>query len=102
MADKQADADQVAHLQERRIAPGGEDAAKAQIRRDARQIGLARLDHRRERCRFRHDHLPHLEKFRKELHRRNGAVAPAQDVAVEQVPMERRQRADAGPRPVGR
>ena len=86
---------------------------EAQIRLDARRVGLARLDHRPERrvdllevgrrrpdrgeCGgFRLDHLAYLEQLGEELHRLHGAVAPAQHLAVEQVPAHRRQRADAG------
>ena len=86
---------------------------EAQIGLDAGRIGLARLDHRlerrldlleigrrrpdrRERGRFRLDHLADLEQLGEELHRLHGAVAPAQHLAVEQVPAHRRQRADAG------
>ena len=108
VADQEADADQVAHLQQqvvvrrRRARRGGSADRRRWPERPAgrglhlaegpRDLGDLRVGRAlgRERRRLRLDHPADLENLAEELGRRHRRIAPGQHFRIEQVPVDRR------------
>lgn len=116
MADVETDGNEISHLEEKGVPTGSENGlVKPQVRLSARHALPACLGHISERLsNFRKsvrrspvggqrrclglDHQPDFEQLIIELCRGHRAVAPAQNLRIQQVPLRRWQDANAGTR----